>query len=293
MRKIKYIQIFIYFAVITLFLSASCTQSESKTKNITVSILPQKYIVKSLLGDTANVNVMVLPNQSPAVYSPSSKQMRMLNDADLYLAIGNIGFEITWLDKISHLNPSLTIVDTSEGVEFIETEEHHEDHHNHSGVDPHIWVLPDNMKIIAKNTKDALVGKYPLKEKKITENYKKLENKINLLISLYDNGLIAYKGKAFFVYHPAYTYIAKKYGLIQHSIENEGKEPSPKYLTQLIDKAKELDINTIFIQKEFDKRNAELISKEIGAKIVEINPLNEDWEKETINALNKLKRSLK
>jgi len=78
------------------------------------------------------------------------------------------------------------------------------------------------------------------------------------------------------------TYFARDYGLTQYSIETDGKEPSPEQLKILIETAKKEGIKTVFIQQEFDKRNAELIAKETGCRLVVINPLSYEWGEEIL-----------
>lgn len=85
---------------------------------------------------------------------------------------------------------------------------------------------------------------------------------------------------AFLIYHPALSYLARDYGWEQISIEEGGKEPSPAHLQQIIRQCKEKKVKTVFIQKEFDSRNAEIIAREIGAEVMEINPLNYHWDAE-------------
>jgi zinc transport system substrate-binding protein len=63
----------------------------------------------------------------------------------------------------------------------------------------------------------------------------------------------------------------------------DGKEPSPALLAQLITTAKEQDVKVIFIQQEFDKKNAELVAKETGCRLEVINPLSYHWNRELIH----------
>ena len=65
-------------------------------------------------------------------------------------------------------------------------------------------------------------------------------------------------------------------------IEDEGKEPSPQQLQQLIEQCRAQGVKTIFIQKEFNVQNAQVIAQEIGAQLVQIDPLNYDWEEEML-----------
>ena len=56
--------------------------------NISVTILPQKGIVKEIAGNNAKINVMVPPGSSPATYDLSFKQLKDLKKADIYFTIG-------------------------------------------------------------------------------------------------------------------------------------------------------------------------------------------------------------
>ncbi|MCT4627174.1 zinc ABC transporter substrate-binding protein [Halodesulfovibrio sp.] len=81
----------------------------AKKPVVFVSILPQKYFVEQIAGDTVDVEVMVMPGASPATYEPRPRQMAKLATAEVYLAIG-VPFERTWLPRIQDTNPDLTIV---------------------------------------------------------------------------------------------------------------------------------------------------------------------------------------
>ena len=122
----------------------------------------------------------------------------------------------------------------------------HEGHDHSSSKDPHVWLSPSNVKIIAKNIYTSLVNI----DASNKEYYKK--NYINFLkeISDTDNEIrsifVDIKDSAkFMVFHPSWGYFAKDYSLIQLVIEVEGKEPKPKTLKRIIDQAKELNIKVL------------------------------------------------
>lgn len=54
----------------------------------------------------------------------------------------------------------------------------------------------------------------------------------------------------------------------------------------LIDMAREKGMKTIFVQKEYDTKNAKAIADEAGAKIKIIDPLSEDWLNATSDIIN-------
>ncbi len=94
------------------------------------------------------------------------------------------------------------------------------------------------------------------------------------------------------IYHPNLGYLARDYQLNEISVEFEGKEPTPSRLKGLIDEARKDKLRTIFVQKEYDTKNAKAIAAEIGAEIQIIDPLSEDWEKETTDIIRKVHDSL-
>jgi zinc transport system substrate-binding protein len=84
-------------------------------------------------------------------------------------------------------------------------------------------------------------------------------------------------GKKFLVFHPAWSYFARDYGLEQLPIEIEGKAPNPADLKNIIDIARKENIGVIFVQEQFDTNSARAVAAEIGGQVVKIDPLAEDW----------------
>ena len=274
-----------------LFLGVACTPEKSGKKIITVTIEPQRYFAEQLVDSLFEISTMVAAGVSPETYDPTPVQMAKLADSEAYFRIGRIGFELVWMDKIERNNPNLKIFDNSEGILFISSEEDddedehnncsHEDH-NHSGADPHVWSSPKQAIILVKNMCDALIALDEENAEIYRENLTRLLSKIAETDSIVTALLNQSENKSFIIYHPALTYLAYDYGLTQYSMEIEGKEPTPEQLKQLVKLAREKNIKTIFIQQEFDQKNAEIIAKETNCRLVVINPLSYNWNEEMI-----------
>lgn len=269
--------------------ASSCKNTERNNKpTITVTIEPLRYFTEAIAGDKFNVVSMVPEGSSPETYDPTPQQMINLSKSTAYLRIGYIGFEQSWISKLQENLPKLHFYDTSIGVNLI----HQQCSHSHSnngehGIEPHIWNSTENAKIIANNICNALEeidnknsDYYQHKLDSITEIIEKTDNEIRNIISGAE--------KTFLIYHPALTYFARDYGLEQISIEEGGKEPSPAHLQSLIKLCKEKNAKVIFVQQEFDMRNAEAIAKELKVKVIPINPLNYNWTEEMINTAKAL-----
>ena len=78
------------------------------------------------------------------------------------------------------------------------------------------------------------------------------------------------------VFHPAFGHFAEAYGLVQIAIEIEGRDPSSKQLEKVIKQSAELDINTIFIEPQFDRKNARVVADSINAKVMSLDPLRKN-----------------
>lgn len=277
--SIKKIGVLILLAGILL----SCGNQPQKEKRIlTVTIEPLRYFTEKIAGDKFQVVSMVPKGSSPETYDPTPRQLVDLSQSEAYLKIGHIGFEQTWMDKLQANMPGMKIFDTSEGIKLIyDQKEAHGNHTHKGGIEPHVWNSTINARIIADNIFKALIELDPENESYYHHNLDSLKS----VISKTDKNirsLLEGSPQTFLIYHPALSYYARDYGLRQISIEEGGKEPSPTYLKELIEICKKEKVPIIFVQKEFDMRNAELIAQETSTQIVSINPLSYDWQKEMI-----------
>ena len=259
-----------------------------KDKVLFVSILPLKYFADKIVGNLYKVEVTVPPGAGPETYSPTPKQMMMLAEASAYFSIGYLGFEQTWLENFKSTNPDLHIFATSKRIDLIKDEKQHEDHEHLQGVDPHIWSSPKTARLIALNIFDGMIQIDPSNSDTYQKNLDLLLSEISKVDSTVTKLLTNAKSKKFIIFHPALGYFARDYGFEQMSIEFEGKVPSPKHLQMIIETAKSENIRFVLIQKEFDQENAEIIAKETGSKIIQIDPLDYNWPEQIISIAKKL-----
>ncbi|PID75507.1 MAG: cation ABC transporter substrate-binding protein [Deltaproteobacteria bacterium] len=248
-----------------------------------VSILPQKFFVEKLAQNLVDVEVMVQPGASPATYEIRPSQLKKLSQAAIFFTIG-VNFERAWLKRCLAINPNLRIVQTDQGIEKrAMASHHHKDEHRHAekpsehGLDPHIWLSPRLVKMqvqtIAKGLEDILPEKAAQIRKKKAAFIKEIDGLQNQLREI----LVAKAGMRFMVFHPSWGYFADDFKLEQIPIELEGKEPKISQLQGLIKHAREKGIHVIFTQPQFSEKSARLIAKEIGGRVVPLDPLAENW----------------
>jgi len=261
----------------------SCISGKKDKPVITVTILPLKYFADQIVGNKIDVMCMVPAGSNPESYDPSPNQLVSLSKSKAYLAVGDLGFELAWLNKLQQNQPALKIYKTSKDIHLIDNgkecnESHsHVESGSHFGPDPHTWSSPKTARVIALNILTAIIDTDPENEKLYRKNFVRLIKEIDQTDSFLSKKLKPLKSRSFLIYHPALTYLARDYGLNQFSVEFNGKEPTPQHLKGLIDVAKKNHIGVIFIQKEFDSKNAQILAQESGCKIAVIDPLSYQW----------------
>ena len=238
---------------------------------VVVTIPPQAEFVKRVGGENVAVITMVPQWANPHTYEPTPAQLMNVSKAKMYVKMGSgIEFEIAWMDKIKSINENMLIVDCSKGIELLKED---------GKADPHIWLSPKNAKIIVENICEGLVQIDPANSTYYEQNKEAYLRELDALddeISQILSKTSKTSAHKFIVYHPAWSYFARDYGLEQISVEEGGKEPTPERIASIIEEAKRNNITKIFASPQF-KDKAEVIAKEIGGKVVEINPLAENY----------------
>lgn len=257
-----------------LLVGCSAKPRPAADTTLTVSILPLRQIVSSIVGDDIKIEVLVPAGASPETFEPTARQIAALDRSTLVFSVGLIDFERNLLARIG--SPE-RMVDLSSGIEPIAGDCSHVKtgkQHAH-GIDPHIWTSPRELRIMARNAYEAIARQWP-DSVKYRDNYALLDTRLRALDSL-TAAEIARSGRSYFlIYHPALTYYARAYGIRQVAIEEEGKEPSPKRLSRLIEQAHKDGIRRVFYQSQFPASSVEILASDIGASPVAIDPLAED-----------------
>jgi zinc transport system substrate-binding protein len=296
------------FIFCIVLLCGSHTVPAKEKASLFVSIAPQEFFVRKICGDLFEVSVMVAPGADAHTFEPKPRQMIALAGASIYFAIG-VEFEKTWLDRFQAVNRDLKIVHTQNGIQkipiaalghqkkdaiFNQVSEHtgHGQAHGHSGLDPHIWLSPPLVKILARNIRDALQAVDPTHGSVYEANCQMFMAELDKLDTELRGIFRGREGLGFMVYHPSWGYFAHTYQLKQIPVEIEGKAPKPAQLQELITHAKKHDIRVIFVQPQFSARSAELIAREIGGQVAFVDPLARHWAANLREVAQKFKKAL-
>lgn len=278
-----------FFSIVALACVACSSKSDNAQKeNITVSIEPERQLLEYLAGDRYEIVTMLSRGSDPETFDPSMSLRRKADGSKAYFAIGAFPFE----DNIHKSLPDdVAYFDVSEGVEHLygtHGHSHGKHNHTHEDADPHIWTSVANMKIIAANMTHALCGLDTSNSEVYKDRLEALENRLDS-IDNYIQSIVPERG-AFAVWHPSLSYFARDYGLNQIAVGHESKEMPAARLKAVIDSARNKNVKILFFQKEYDVRQTQSLNEAIGSRLVEIDPLAYDWEKELTRIADELAR---
>ena len=237
-----------------------------------VSILPQADFVERIGGPHVEVEVLVGPGQSPATYEPTPKQMARLGEARVLFRIGT-PFEKGFIGKVAETHKNLEIVDTRKGVGL----RYFKGSGGEEVPDPHIWLDPVRVSIQAATICEALTRFAPGFREEFEKNLAAFQKDLDRVDQRIARILAPLKGSTFYVFHPAFGYFGDRYGLTQIAVEMAGKEPTPRQLAGLIERARKDGVRVIFVQPQYARKEAEAIAREIEGAVVPINPLPRDY----------------
>ncbi len=262
-----------------------------------VTVLPQRPMVEAIGGDLVDVTVLVAEGQDPHLVEPMPSQLVAAAGADVWFTVGSgVEFELKNRERIAGQRAGMRVVDCHGGIDLLPLEggghgDHGEgegsgavdgQHHHGQGrtsavtTDPHVWLAPDNLRVMADHVRDALIAIDPAHEDRFREGHAAYCATVDQLRADLDAALAASRGAAFLTMHPAWGYLARAYGLHQIAVEEGGHEPGPTGVASVIERARGEGASVILVSSLADPRGARVIADQAGLIVVPADPLAED-----------------
>lgn len=290
--------------LLSLGMLSGCTdknQSEKASKDdklqIMTSFYPMYDFTKNIVGDEGNVELMVPAGTEAHDYEPSAKDLKKLQDADIFV-YNNENME-TWVPSMKETleKGNVTAIKATENMVLLpgneeeshdhseENEEHaHEEEHSHE-LDPHVWLAPSLAMKEVEEIRDQLIAAFPDKKAVFTENAKNYLEKLGNLDDSFKETFADATQKSFVTQHSAFGYLALEYGLTQVPISgiSPSEEPTAAKLAELKKFVEEHKIKYIYFEANATDAIAKTLADEAKVQLLVLNPLegltNEQLEK--------------
>lgn len=234
---------------------------------IYVSIPPLEEMVRKIVDSNVQVKVLLPPGTSPETYEPTPQQIKELSDAQGFVHLGKITFEQVMADKLAEAAPDTRQYDLSaaDGI-------------SPDSTDPHVWLSPRLFRSMTLLFSRMIEGRTdePTRYSERCGIYCRQIDSLEQYISLRLEGS---KRRVFVVNHPALSYFANDFGLVQLSIEHDGKEPGAQGLAELIRTLKQNGVRTVLYERQDNPVAAQVLAREIGGRTLVYDPLPPEWLK--------------
>lgn len=259
--------------------------------NVATDITPVHSLVSQVMAGVGTPDLLIQSGASPHNYSLSPSEAEALQEADLVFWIGE-GLT-PWLERsLDNLSPTSTKIELlaaqgtttyafREGATFrahedededdshkdeVHEDEAHEDeahedeahedehHHDHSGVDPHAWLDPANGKVWLDIIALALAEKDPDNATQYLENAAIGKANIHTAAISIENTIAQLQDKQFIVFHDAYQYFEKRFGIMAAgSISiSDASKPSPGRIAEIRQLVEDLSVSCVFTEPQYN-----------------------------------------
>ena len=267
----------------------TCVLQGSEKMPLCAGLGPVAHILREVGGSRVTVSSMLPEGRSPHDYAPGTRELRLAMGSKLFFTT-NMLYEQRITRAIQKKVPVIDVTDTIKRIPLTAGNHDHHDHHHcaldhHScggdgaSGDPHVWLSPLNCAQIAQKAAAELGKVMPRFKEEFKARADKFSMKMRKLHETMLKRLAPHKGKTFFVYHPAFGYIASLYGLKQHAIELGGREATPARMAAVIREARKQGAKVVFVQKQFNPASAKALANAIKGEVLELDPLAGDVEK--------------
>jgi zinc transport system substrate-binding protein len=256
-------------AAIILF--ASCSKpsaapgAQSAAENalaVVASFYTMADFAQKIGGERVSVHTLIPPGQEAHDWEPSPRDIAALESAAVFIYNG-AGLEPWAHDVLASLsNKRLAVIEASAGIPLIPG-------------DPHVWLSPLGAKTELLNIANGLYAADPLYSAEYTAAYERYASACDELHAQYITALASFRGMPFITAHAAFGYLAREYSLVQTGMSgaSDEDEPSPLAMKRLIDYGRAHGITTVFYGEAGQKKIAEALAREIGARTAFLHPL--------------------
>lgn len=308
-RIVAFISFFILIVVMVTIVEVFKTETTIKNPDkiqIVATLFPQYDFAKHIVGDKAEVKLLLNSGIETHNYEPTAKDMiTILDDGDVFLYTGTM-LE-PWTESIiKNLEETdCKIVDISQNInlitiedfeekhlnsEIINEEHGHEEHKNEEIYDEHIWLSPTNAIIMIDNILENICNidsENADYYKENAEEYKKqileIDNEYKNLVQTATRQEIAVGGEF------AYSYLVEEYGINFVSVYNncgEGEDPSIAKVKSVIDYINNHKIPVVYYEELSEGTVAKMIAEETEAEPLVLYSIhNGDTQKDTYVSL--------
>lgn len=278
----------LFFLFIIVYALISCSAQNTKTVILTTSN-PVYAIIKEIAGPKVDVRKIIPPGASPHTYQPKPSDVYKAQSANMliYVADNNDG----WAANLPGSRKLLQLINLLPREYWIgprgEKINPNDTNITTKSIDTHFWMDPMTVKAILKPLADTLAKLDPQNAATYRTNAELFANRLDLLHRQVDDIIHNVKGKTVFLHHPSILYFLNRYGLLYGGSVEEapGKEPTPKFIANLVQKIKDTRTRAIFNEPQLSEKAVKVIAEAAGVDVFLLDPIGGEKGRENYQDL--------
>ena len=284
--------------IIALFTALLAVSLPVRAIEVLTTIKTLGFIAAAITDGVSEPKVLLPTGASPHDFSLRPSDIRSINSADLVVWVGPEleGFMAKPLANHPHAL-ALTQVEGMPLFNYATQDSHdshdHDDHdhaahehgdhdeghegHHHEGVDPHIWLGPTQAKVIAKAIASELGKLDPANQARYDANLAAFDAKVDAKDKVIAGQMRAVNEKGYFVFHEAYGYWERHYGMSSkgHFTVSPERRPGAKTLVDIRKALEEKQASCIYAEPQFSPAVIESVARNTGAKVLLLDEVGE------------------
>ncbi|MCC0091342.1 zinc ABC transporter substrate-binding protein ZnuA [Aeromonas veronii] len=284
--------------IIAFFTALLAVSLPVRAVEVLTTIKPLGFIAAAITEGVSEPEVLLPTGASPHDFSLRPSDVRSIREADLVVWVGPEleGFMSKPLANHPHVL-TLTQVPGMQLFNYATQDSHdshdHDDHdhaahehgdhdeghegHHHEGVDPHIWLGPTQAKVIAKAIASELGKLDPANQARYDANLAAFDTKVDAKDKVIAGQMKAVNEKGYFVFHEAYGYWERHYGMSSkgHFTVSPERRPGAKTLVDIRKALEEKQASCIYAEPQFSPSVIESVARNTGAKVLLLDEVGE------------------
>ncbi len=271
--------------ILLLTLLFSLPLHAADVPRVVVSIAPIHSLVAGVMAGVAEPELLVKGAASPHSYLLKPSQMSVLQRADLIIWNGE-GVEsfmprtLRSIGKGSRVIklvalPGITLLPSRGGGVWDAEEAGRQHDHHQENVDGHLWLDPDNAKVIVTAVATALSEIDPPHAAQYRRNSEGMLQQLDKLAHDLETMLAPVRNVPYLVFHDGYHYFEARFNLHAAgaiSVDPEHK-PGAKRLRELSSMIRQRQVRCLFSEPQFPAATAQAIIAGSGVKSGVLDPL--------------------
>ena len=252
--------------ILTLITALLVVSLPVRALEVLTTIKPLGFIAAAITDGVSEPKVLLPTGASPHDFALRPSDIRSINP------------HVLTLTKVQGM-PLFDYSKQAEHEEHADEDHDHDGHegHHHEGVDPHIWLGPTQALVIAQALSESLSAQDPANAARYGANLKAFEAKVEAKDKLIAGQMQAVNQKGYFVFHEAYGYWERHYGMSSkgHFTVSPERRPGAKTLVEIRKALEEKQASCIYAEPQFSPAVIESVARNTGAKVLLLDEVGE------------------